>query len=232
MSATLQTVIGVYVVTGESVKDFYQRVPVSTKTTVADVVKAMVAQLFGNESHQKYTLYEAEYVKGATSNLYVAVADHVAKTDDDLMFLKGETITVTKKMSDELWVGECEGIVGKFPAKLVQPKDGKAKIDDTTSRKLIRVLRDTEIPLFVQYNWKYQNNSSNLTFVLQEREVEIRENASKEVYVSLSATKLQQLLSDLEAQESRAIAEVSSKYDKQSETYNKALSEARAKARK
>jgi len=230
--ATLQTVIGVYVVTGENSKDFYHRVPVSTKTNVVDVVQSMVSKLFGNDNCQKYALYEAEYVKGATSNLYVAVADHVAKMDDDLMFLKGETITVTKKVSDDLWVGECEGIVGKFPSNLVQPKDGKNKIDDSTSRKLLRVLRDSEIPLFVQYNWKYQNNTSNLTFVLQEREVEIRENASKDVYMSLSPAKLKQLLSDLEAQEARAIAEIAQKYDKQSEGYNKALSEARAKARK
>jgi len=43
----------------------------------------------------------------------------------------------------------------------------------------LRILRDTEVPLFVQYNWKYQDHTSNLTFVLQEREVEIRENATK-----------------------------------------------------
>ena len=60
--ATLQTVIGVYVPTG--IKDFYERVPVSTKATAADVVKVMVKKLFGDIDPEKYALYEAEYVKG------------------------------------------------------------------------------------------------------------------------------------------------------------------------
>jgi len=226
--ATLSTVIGVYVVTGEGVKDFYQRVPVSTKTTVVDVVKLMVGKLFGNADTEKYALYEAEYIKGAaSSNLVIAVADHVAKSDDDLMFLRGEKITVTKKISDDVWVGECEGIVGKFPSKLVQPVDGKSKAEDASSRKLLRALRDSEIPLFVQYNWKYQSSSSNLTFVLQEREVEIRENATKDFYASFSVVKLKQLLSDLDAQEAHAIAEISAKYDKQAESFKKALEQAK-----
>ena len=37
------------------------------------------------------------------------------------MFLKGEMITVTRKISDAIWEGECEGITGTFPAKLVKP---------------------------------------------------------------------------------------------------------------
>lgn len=70
------------------------------------------------------------------------------------------------------------------------------------------MLRDAEIPLFVQYNWKYQNGASNTTFVLQEREVEIRENATKDFYSSFSRDKLKKLLDDLDAQEARALAEV------------------------
>lgn len=44
--------------------------------------------------------------------------------------------------------------------------------------KCLRALGDTEIPLFVQYNWKNQPNGSSMTFVLKEREPELRENAT------------------------------------------------------
>jgi ABC-type glycerol-3-phosphate transport system permease component len=43
----------------------------------------------------------------------------------------------------------------------------------------IRALKDGEIPLFVQYNWKSHKGSSNFTFLLKEKEVEVRENATK-----------------------------------------------------
>lgn len=35
--------------------------------------------------------------------MYVATLDHVAKTDDDLMFLKGEQIKLIKKLSEDVW---------------------------------------------------------------------------------------------------------------------------------
>lgn len=44
--------------------------------------------------------------------------------------------------------------------------------------KCLRALGDAEIPLFVQYNWKNQPNGSSMTFVLKEREPELRENAT------------------------------------------------------
>ena len=41
------------------------------------------------------------------------------------------------------------------------------------------MLGDAEVPLFVQYNWKNLPNGANMTFVLKEREPELRENATK-----------------------------------------------------
>lgn len=61
--ATLQTVIGVYISPGEGLKDFHERVPVSTKATVADIVKFLVKKLFGGMDHAQFALYEAEYSK-------------------------------------------------------------------------------------------------------------------------------------------------------------------------
>lgn len=63
MTATLQTVIGVYISVGESVKDVYVRLPVSTKTTTVDVVRALVAKNFGDQNPATFALYEAEYVQ-------------------------------------------------------------------------------------------------------------------------------------------------------------------------
>jgi len=62
--ATLQTVIGVYISPGEGLKDFHERVPVSTKSTVNDVVKFLVKKLFGSNDSAQFALYEAEYSKG------------------------------------------------------------------------------------------------------------------------------------------------------------------------
>jgi hypothetical protein len=45
--------------------------------------------------------------------------------------------------------------------------------------KCLRVLGDAEVPLFVQYGWKGAANAAQMTFVLKEREAEIRENATK-----------------------------------------------------
>eukprot|EP00999_Lentomonas_sp_LEN2_P000365 NODE_1367_length_889_cov_79.489501_g1321_i0.p1 GENE.NODE_1367_length_889_cov_79.489501_g1321_i0~~NODE_1367_length_889_cov_79.489501_g1321_i0.p1 ORF type:complete len:251 (-),score=48.83 NODE_1367_length_889_cov_79.489501_g1321_i0:61-813(-) len=228
--ATLQTVIGVYIVTGEGLKDFYERVPVSTKSTAKEVVGRLVKKLFGDKNPDLYALYEAEYVKGKTDGIYVAKEDNVAKSDDDLMFLKGEQITLTKKISDDVWMGECEGISGKFPANKVEPlSSGDGKIDGETQRKFLRVLRDSEIPLFVQYNWKYQNASSNLNFILKERDVEVREGAGKEFYSGFSKAKLQGLLDDLDAQEKHALAQIENKYKSQKQAYQRALDEAKKK---
>jgi len=35
--------------------------------------------------------------------LYVAIDDHAAQSDDDLMFLKGELITVTRRLNEIMW---------------------------------------------------------------------------------------------------------------------------------
>jgi len=225
--ATLQTVIGVYISPGEGLKDFYERVPVSTKSTVLDVVKTLVKKLFGSEDPAKYALYEIEYSKGSNDVLYVAIDDHAAQTDEDLMFLKGELITVTKKISDSVWEGECEGISGLFPPKLVKPAQAEGHTDASTSRKVVRLLRDTEIPLFVQYNWKYTKNT-NLNFLLKERDIEIRENATKDFYIGMSKAKLEGLLESLQAQEEQAANAIKAKYDKQAEQYLKALQDAKA----
>ena len=64
--ATLQTVIGVYISPGEGLQDFHERVPVSTKATVADIVKFLVKKLFGGMDPAQFALYEAEYAKGGS----------------------------------------------------------------------------------------------------------------------------------------------------------------------
>jgi len=157
--------IGVYLSPGEGLKDFYEKVPVSTKSTVLDVVKYLTNKAFGASDTSSYALYEVEYSTGklyyvfflffkgnneimkskcqfydiifesywnvdqniifqlcwsiqnlyscsfffflfffiGATSTYVAVEDHAAQSDDDLMFLKGEIITLTKKISDTIW---------------------------------------------------------------------------------------------------------------------------------
>ena len=63
---------------------------------------------------------------------FVAISDYVAKSDDELMFLKGEKITLIRKESADVWYGECEGIEGSFPANRVKPADKPRLVDNTT----------------------------------------------------------------------------------------------------
>lgn len=197
---------------------------------------------------------------------FVAIADHVAKTDDDLMFLKGEKVTLVKKVSDDIWevripVAMC--VIGGSLRSFLFRANARASLaasppnwssrpiraSSMTTQRVraviplsiffscscpllrsgvcIRALKDSEIPLFVQYNWKFQKSSANNTFLLKEREVEVRENATKEMYIGLSVAKLQGLLKDLDHQEKRALDEITTKYDKQSAGFKKALAEAK-----
>ena len=115
-------------------------------------------------------------------------------------------------------------------------------------------MRDTEIPLFVQYNWRYQK-SGNLNFLLKERDIEIRDNATKvsprtlffffffslsthklychlfqEFYLGMSKTKLESLLESLQMQEDQSIEGIRGKYEQQAAQYKQALQDAKAKA--
>ncbi|EPZ36417.1 hypothetical protein ROZALSC1DRAFT_26696 [Rozella allomycis CSF55] len=46
--------------------------------------------------------------------------DYVAKTDEELMFLKGERILVIEKLGNGFYLGECKGIQGVFRGNCVQ----------------------------------------------------------------------------------------------------------------
>ena len=70
--------------------------------------------------------------------------------------------------------------------------------------------------------------AANMTFVLKEREPEVRENATKEFYANFSASKLKGLLAQLDAEEAKALEEIQTKYTKQRSTYTAALERARA----
>ncbi|KAH9970529.1 hypothetical protein BGW80DRAFT_1135321, partial [Lactifluus volemus] len=52
----------------------------------------------------------------------VALQDCVAEEQGDLMFLKGDEITVLMQIPDEdgIYLGHCEGVVGRFAALSVQ----------------------------------------------------------------------------------------------------------------
>ncbi|KAI0070100.1 hypothetical protein K474DRAFT_1556844, partial [Panus rudis PR-1116 ss-1] len=51
-----------------------------------------------------------------------ALQDCVAEEEDDLMFLKDDEITVLMQLpsEDDLYLGYCEGVVGRFKASFVR----------------------------------------------------------------------------------------------------------------
>jgi hypothetical protein len=83
-----------------------------------------------------------------TQTLYVAIDDHAADSDDDLMFLKGEMITVLRKINDTTWEGECEGITGVFPAKLVKPAGAEEGQADAPASRMTACHHLLELSVF------------------------------------------------------------------------------------
>ncbi|EGD82634.1 hypothetical protein PTSG_11992 [Salpingoeca rosetta] len=71
----------------------------------------------------------------------VAVADYVAKEDDELTFNKGDIIFVPKRTNEERWQGVCNGKVGWFPRVYVDDKTVEVKAGKTTR---VRAIRDYE----------------------------------------------------------------------------------------
>ncbi|KAH9022025.1 hypothetical protein EDB85DRAFT_1812155, partial [Lactarius pseudohatsudake] len=65
----------------------------------------------------------------------IALQDCVAREPDDLMFLKDDEITVLMQLPDEdgIYLGYCEGVVGRFAATYVQ-FNGKLKTPVITKR--------------------------------------------------------------------------------------------------
>ncbi|KAI9452122.1 hypothetical protein BJY52DRAFT_952666 [Lactarius psammicola] len=65
----------------------------------------------------------------------IALQDCVAKEPDDLMFLKNDEITVLMQLPDQdgMYLGYCEGVVGRFAAAYVQ-FNGKLKTPVITKR--------------------------------------------------------------------------------------------------
>ncbi|ORX48851.1 RabGAP/TBC [Hesseltinella vesiculosa] len=49
----------------------------------------------------------------------VSKTDVIAETSDDLMYLSGERITVLRHLQDDLYLGYCEGVIGRFNAENV-----------------------------------------------------------------------------------------------------------------
>lgn len=69
-----------------------------------------------------------------------AVADYVAKADDELTFREGDVIFVPNPTRGDRWQGVFQGKVGFFPRVLVDDKTVEIKKAGETTR--VRAMRD------------------------------------------------------------------------------------------
>ncbi|PCH32957.1 hypothetical protein WOLCODRAFT_56556, partial [Wolfiporia cocos MD-104 SS10] len=71
-----------------------------------------------------------------------ALQDCIAETDDDLMFMKGDEITVLMLWEDgeDLYLGYCEGVIGLFHAEDVH-FHGRLKKPVITKRSSAAAIR-------------------------------------------------------------------------------------------
>ncbi|KAL1920507.1 uncharacterized protein VTP21DRAFT_884 [Calcarisporiella thermophila] len=68
----------------------------------------------GMDSHQL-----KEFAERGGLGTCMAKVDVLAQSDSDLMFLSGERITVLKHIKDDIYLGYCEGVAGRFSAEHV-----------------------------------------------------------------------------------------------------------------
>lgn len=65
----------------------------------------------------------------------IAKNDYHAKTEDELMFLKDEEITILKKLGNDLYIGSCQSIKGKFYGSQVHFRRRETTSDTITRSK-------------------------------------------------------------------------------------------------
>ncbi|KAF0464782.1 TBC-domain-containing protein [Gigaspora margarita] len=72
-------------------------------------------------SSQKFSKLEKLHQFAAKGGIgtCVAIEDTLANSQIDLMFYTGEVITVLKQIDDDIYLGFCEGVIGRFKGKSV-----------------------------------------------------------------------------------------------------------------
>jgi hypothetical protein len=80
-----------------------------------------------------------------------ALTDFERSDDDELGFRKNDLIVILNERDEHCWVGELNGLVGWFPAKLVQPVDERSKQyshagDDRVHRAITDIVRGSLCP--------------------------------------------------------------------------------------
>ncbi|KAI3646710.1 hypothetical protein MP228_009638 [Amoeboaphelidium protococcarum] len=70
----------------------------------------------------------------------VALCDHEAKEDDELMFLVGDVITVTKKLENGFYIGTCQSVEGRFAGSMVkfEKKDKEKKLRSALFAQIVK----------------------------------------------------------------------------------------------
>ncbi|KAJ3794439.1 hypothetical protein GGU11DRAFT_645478, partial [Lentinula aff. detonsa] len=107
---------------------------------------------------QRWTRFAA---KGGIGKC-TAIQDCVAESSEDLMFLKDDEITVLMQIpeSDGLYLGYCEGVVGKFQAHTVH-FHSKLKRPVMTKRNSSVVSSRVKSPTTISPTPTYRNSSSS-----------------------------------------------------------------------
>jgi len=57
--------------------------------------------------------------KTSDHGLYIAKMDHLAETEDELVFLTGDEVIVIKRMTELCWLGASSGVVGALDPRLL-----------------------------------------------------------------------------------------------------------------
>jgi hypothetical protein len=77
----------------------------------------------------------------------VANFDYIAKTDEELMFMKDEVINVLEKLGNGFYLGECKGVKGVFRGNFVSFK--KILTSGTNAGKAsVLIRKDSQCKLF------------------------------------------------------------------------------------
>ncbi|CAG8495586.1 15241_t:CDS:10 [Acaulospora morrowiae] len=86
-----------------------------------------------------------EFARKGGIGTCVATRDTLANTQVDLMFYTGEVITVLKHIKDDIYLGYCEGVIGRFRGSSVSFENNQLRteksdsLDEPTSEKKLRL---------------------------------------------------------------------------------------------
>ena len=96
--------------------------------------------------------------KGALPPRYIAKMDHLSETEDELVFLVGDEVTVIQKMTDLCWLGTSLGLVGAMDPRML------LNLTDLGLTEAPQWTKDTTEECFATENQKSQLPNDKLEF--------------------------------------------------------------------